>query len=705
MAGKKNQDGKESLRKLRAEAEQKVARSASKTAPLNKKDPDKLVHELQVHQVELEMQNEELRRTQAELMASQERYFDLYDIAPVGYFSISEKGIILEANLTGANLLGAVPRDLRAKRFTSFIHKEDQDVYYLQCQQLFKTLLPQVSEIRMVRKDGSPFWARVEAAPAQDDERGALVCRAVISDITSQKQAEQALQESEEKYRLLIENALEAIFIAQDGKLKFANDRAAELTGYSQQDLISRPVIQFIHPDDRLVVAERYVKRFKSIEIPNINSFRIVCKSGDIKWVELSAALVTWEGRPATLNFLTDVTDRRRLEEEQHRVAKLESLGVLAGGIAHDFNNILTAILGNINLAMVESARGSAIYNSLEQAEKASLRARDLTQQLLTFARGGSPVREITSLKELLRDTVSFALAGSNVKCSFFIPDDLWHAEIDRGQVSQVMHNLVINAQQAMPAGGIIELRAENMALNELQSLVRGLPLNEGKYIRIAVMDHGGGIPAEHLDRIFYPFFTTKQKGSGLGLATSFSIAHRHGGLLSVESKLGTGSTFYLYLPATTEMSTPGRDKKRVMKPLGKARILIMDDEEMVREVAGRMLKQIGYQDIEFAAGGAEAFKLYEAAMESAQPFSVVIMDLTIPGGMGGMETIKKLLEVDPGVRAIVSSGYANEAVMADYKKYGFRGMVAKPYTSGELGKVVHDVIGEIQCRGGKMAG
>ena len=697
MAGKNKQDGNERIRKLRAEAEKKIARSAGKTALLKKQAPDNLVHELQVHQVELEMQNEELRRTQAELMESQERYFDLYDIAPVGYFSINEKGIILEANLTGANLLGIDPRDLRAKRFTSFIHKEDQDIYYLHRQQLFKTLLPQVSEIRMVRKDGSTFWVRVEAALAKAGKSGELVCRAVISDITSQKQAEQALQESEEKYRLLVENALEAIFIAVDGLLKFANDRTTELTGYSQEELISRPLIEFIHPDDRQMVSERTVKHFKNIEIPNIYSFRIVCKSGDIKWVEISVALITWEGKPATLNFLTDITDRRRLEEEQQRVVKLESLGVLAGGIAHDFNNILTAILGNISLARMESAPGSAVHDSLEQAEKASLRAKDLTQQLLTFARGGAPVKELSSLKELLRDTASFALAGSNVKCRFAIPADLWFAEIDRGQVSQVMHNLVLNAQQAMPSGGIVELTAENMALNELQNLVRGLPLEEGKYIRIAVTDHGSGIPAEYLDRIFYPFFTTRHKGSGLGLATSFSIARRHGGLLNVKSELGVGSTFYLYLPASAETSSTRPDKKGAMKPVGKARILIMDDEEMVREVAGRMLRHIGYKDIESAADGAQAIKLYEAAMESGQPFSVVILDLTIPGGMGGMETMKKLLELDPGVRAIVSSGYSNESVMAGYKKYGFSGMIAKPYTSVELGKAVHDVMGKSQ--------
>jgi len=243
-------------------------------------------------------------------------------------------------------------------------------------------------------------------------------------------------------------------------------------------------------------------------------------------------------------------------------VEKLESVGLLAGGIAHDFNNILTSILGNISLASMEAAPGSELQNSLEQAEKASLRAKALTVQLLTFSKGGAPVLKLASLTELLKDTAGFALSGSKVKCRFSIPVDLWHAEIDAGQVSQVIHNLVINAQQAMPTGGSIEIRAENIALSEMQSLGRGLPLKSGDYIRVAVADHGTGIPRDHLEKIFDPFFTTKQKGNGMGLAISFSIARQHGGHISVESELGAGSTFYIYLPASTKMSAPQRAKK-----------------------------------------------------------------------------------------------------------------------------------------------
>ncbi len=634
-------------------------------------------------------------RKQAEetLKSSEERFAAAFNINPdPTAITMSETGQFVDVNpayekwsgFSRDELIGSTSRELNL-----WVNPADRDAFLnrLRSQGIVEDM-----EIAFRVRSGElrDTWFTARTAFIGGGEH--LLTRA--HDITERNLMLATLRDSEEKYRLLVDNAMEAIVIVADGMLKFSSNRTTVLTGYSQEELLFRPFIEFVHPDDRRMMAERYIQRLKGEDVPNIYSFHIVCKSGDIKLVELSAALITWEGKPSTLTFLTDVTDRKRLEEEQQRVAKLESVGLLAGGIAHDFNNILTSVLGNIGLAGLEAQDGSELQNSLEQAEKAVLRAKDLTKQLLTFSKGGAPVTKLASVMELLNDTALFALRGSNVKCQFSLPADLWHAEIDAGQVSQVIHNLVINAQQSMPKGGTIELKAENMALSKTQSLGRGLPIKAGNYIRIAVTDHGSGIAADQLEKIFDPFFTTKQTGSGLGLATSFSIARQHGGHLSVESEVGSGSTFYLYLPASIEKLTHEQDKKEAIKPAGKARILVMDDEKGVREVAGRMLKHLGYQDIEFAADGAAAVKLYKAALKAGHPFGVAILDLTVAGGMGGRETVKKLLKIDPVVKAIVSSGYVDDSVIAEYREYGFSGMVAKPYTLAELGKALQDVIG-----------
>ena len=635
----------------------------------------------------------ERKRVEEALKESEERFRNMANLLPQTIFETDEKSNFVFVNRQGFEMFGYNEADIaRGMSVLETIIPQDREraVENISLRIQGKESPPQ--EYTAVRKDGSTFPVTIYAAPIIIDSKYAGM-RGMLIDITENKRAEEALRGSEEKYRMVVENAQEGILIAVDGMFKFINHGATLITGYSQEEAISRPFIEFVHPDDRDTVIDRHLRRMKGEYVSNIFSFRLISKSGDIKWVELAATLVAWEGKPATLNFITDITDRKRLDEERQRVAKLESVGVLAGGIAHDFNNILTSILGNISLARMEAAPASGIRESLEQAEKASLRAKHLTQQLLTFSRGGAPVTKLASLTELLNDTAGFALRGSNVNYRYSIPDDLWHAEIDEGQVSQVIHNLVINARQSMPAGGTIDLLAENIALSEKQNLGKGLPLKEGNYIRIAVSDHGSGIAAGQLDRIFDPFFTTKQTGSGLGLATSFSIARQHGGHISVESEVGTGSTFYLYLPASLERATPARSGEVAFKPVEKAKILVMDDEQGIREVAGRLLRHIGYQDIEFAADGAKAIKLYKEAMKSDHPFNAVILDLTIPGGMGGTETIEKLLKIDPGVRAILSSGYVDDSVIAKYKDYGFCGMAAKPYTLEELGKALYTVL------------
>jgi len=382
-----------------------------------------------------------------------------------------------------------------------------------------------------------------------------------------------------------------------------------------------------------------------------------------------------------------DITSRKRMENELQKMEKLESLGILAGGIAHDFNNILSAILGNVSLAKLRVQPEEKLYAYLNNAETACSRARDLTQQLLTFAKGGAPVKKTSSIVQLLNETAGFALRGSNVRCEFRIVEDLWTAEVDEGQISQVIHNLVINADQAMPEGGTLKVRAENILINGQQNI----PLPEGKYIAVSVSDQGIGIPKEYIAKIFDPFFTTKQKGSGLGLASCYSILVNHGGYITVASEPGAGSTFTFYLPASAE-KIEHKEVAGEVNSDGKGRILVMDDEDIIRDMAQELLSGLGY-DVELAGDGVEALNRYQEARASGAPVDAVIMDLTIPGGMGGEEAIQKLLAIDPEARAIVSSGYSNNPIMADYKKYGFSGVLAKPYKITELSAVLQSVM------------
>jgi PAS domain S-box-containing protein len=510
---------------------------------------------------------------------------------------------------------------------------------------------------------------------------------AQLGRIIERKQAEEAFQESEERYRVLVENANEAILVAQDEIFKFVNPKATDLMGYSEDELSSRPFAEFIHPDDRDKVTERYQRRLEGAELPQTYPFRIVDEAGDTRWVELNAVLITWEGRPATLNFLTDITERKRMEEELVKAQKLESVSILAGGIAHDFNNILTAILGNISLGKM--------YDDLEKknsrladAERACMQAKNLTQQLLTFSRGGAPIKKVSSMVELLKASATLALRGSNVRCEFSVPNDLWPAEVDQGQMNQVMSNIIINADQAMPDGGMITMQGENSIIEA----EHGLPLQPGSYVEISIADQGIGIPEDGLPRIFDPYFTTKQTGSGLGLAVAYSIIRKHNGHISVESQTGVGTTFHIYLPASPEAVLAVAEKEEEKPITGAGRILVMDDEKYVRDLAAEMLSSIGYK-VTTAIDGSEAIEMYREARDSGRPYDAVIMDLTVPGGMGGKEAIQRLVEIDPEVKAIVSSGYSNDPIMAAFREYGFRGVIAKPYKTRELSQVMREVM------------
>jgi CheY-like chemotaxis protein len=369
----------------------------------------------------------------------------------------------------------------------------------------------------------------------------------------------------------------------------------------------------------------------------------------------------------------------------------LESLSTLAGGIAHDFNNLLTTVLSNLSLATSQLGSEDPLGQKLKEAERACLQTRGLTYQLLTFSKGGAPVRKVMSLTPLVKEAARFALVGSNASCEFLLPEDLWPANIDETQIGQVIHNLLLNADQAMPRGGKIRIEAQNVT-------IRGhplLPLSDGRYVTVSIRDEGLGIPPDRLPRIFDPFFTTKPSASGLGLSTSYSILKNHGGYLTVTSEMDKGSTFTFYLPASSqgeeERGEEGKPQKEV--PVrGKGRILVMDDQEGVRVAAKHALSHLGYEPT-LAKNGAEAIQLYREAWESGRPFAAVIMDLTVPTGMGGHEALQHMVQINPQVKAIVCSGYAQDPTLSRYRQYGFLGVLSKPYRIEEMGRILQEVI------------
>jgi CheY-like chemotaxis protein len=375
------------------------------------------------------------------------------------------------------------------------------------------------------------------------------------------------------------------------------------------------------------------------------------------------------------------------MEEELQNIEKLESVGIMAGGIAHDFNNILTAIAGSISLAKVSAESGSKLSEILIDAEKACFQAKNLTNQLLTFSKGGAPIKKVARIEELIINSANFASRGSNVNCFFSIPDNLWPVEVDEGQIAQVIHNLVINAVQAMREGGSVKITAENIVV----AAKNIMSLDHGDYIKISVKDDGIGIPKDHMKRIFDPYFTTKSEGSGLGLATTFSIIKYHNGHIDVTSEIGRGTTFTVYMPASKE-KYPINVHERYKARKGEGKILLMDDEHSVRTTVCKMLQHLGYE-VEIASNGDEAIAFYQKALKSVRPFHAVIMDLTIRGGMGGQETIHNLLKIDPYVKAIVSSGYFNDPIMSDYRKYGFCGVIPKPYEIEDLSALLRRII------------
>jgi PAS domain S-box-containing protein len=630
------------------------------------------------------------------LQESEEKYREIFNTPNDAILMHdADSGAILDVNLTMLEMFGySYEEALQQNLGTLSLGKSPYTLEEaIQNVENAKSQGPQLFEWRSKRKNGELFWSEVGLKFREFAGKRHVV--AIVRDISDRKDAERVLASERERLAVTLRSIGDGVITTDiDGNITLINKVAENLTGWSQAEALGKflPEVFNIINEKTGERSENPVEKVMATGkiIGLANHTVLIARDGTTRSIADSGApIMDRESRIiGVVLVFRDVTEANRLEEELLKVRKLESVGVLAGGIAHDFNNILAAILGNISLAMTITNPKDEIYELLLESEKASLRAKDLTQQLLTFAKGGEPVKKIAAIDEVIKDSSGFVLRGSNVRCDFKFGTELRPVAIDAGQISQVIQNIIINASQAMPTGGTITIDCSNYCLESSDII----PLSSGNYIKIVVKDQGVGIPVDMLDKIFDPYFTTKQKGSGLGLAITHSIISKHDGYITVDSKPGQGTTFTIYLPASQGRSE--LEQKDVLVPpvTAQGRIMIMDDEEMIRSLVETALSRIGYEVV-LAEDGDEAVLLYQKAKEAGAPIDLIIMDLTIPGGMGGKDAIKKIHKIDPEAKVIVSSGYSNDPVMANFSEYGFCAAMVKPFQMRELMEFVDKAI------------
>ncbi len=502
------------------------------------------------------------------------------------------------------------------------------------------------------------------------------------------KRAEEALQASEEKYRLLVQNSNDAIFVAQDDVIKFPNLKTEELVGYPASELTKIPFVNHIHPDDREMVFEKHQKRLEGQKFSSTYSFRIRNKAGEELWVEINTVVILWEGRPATLNFMRDITEKKKLEAQFFQAQKMEAVGTLAGGIAHDFNNLLMGIQGHTSLMLLDMDSSHPHYKMLKSTEEQVKSGADLTWQLLSFARGGKYEVKPTDLNAIIKKTSAlFGRTKKEISIQRSPQQDLWPVEVDRGQIEQVLLNLYVNAWQAMPGGGTLFLETKNVILNE--DYVKPFYVKAGNYVKISVTDTGVGMDHKTQQRIFDPFFTTKEmgRGTGLGLATVYGIIKSHGGVINVYSEKGHGATFNIYLPASErKVEKEKRPQENLLQ--GKETILLVDDEEVVINVNRMVLERLGYK-VFMAKSGEEAIEIYQ---NNKDGIDLVILDMIMPGMEGG-KTFDFLKSINPDLKAILSSGYSINEEVARIIERGCQAFIQKPFSMGDLSQKIREVL------------
>ncbi len=595
-------------------------------------------------------------------------------------------------------ILGYTPGEVEGTDMFRWFHPDDAKLMRERLPRMLRHrgMLP-AAEYRLLHKDGTYRLLELFGNNLLDDPvvNGFVVN---LRDVTKRRLAEHALWEEKERLNVTLRSIADGVIVCDRARRVVLMNPAAEaLTGMVLSSCLGEScgrLLNLVDPQTGEPAPDVMQQALETGQPARLDDeAEIISRKGERRLVSNSAAPVRDRRGQVVAAVLTihDVTEHHKYEQELQKIQKLESVGVLAGGIAHDFNNILTGIVGNLALAKMYAKGNDKAAAKIVEAENAALNARELTQQLLTFAKGGAPVRRSTDMERLVRETAGFVLSGSSVGMDLDTDPELYPAHVDAGLIRQAVQNLVLNASQARPEDGMVHISVKN------EEVPQGAEtsLRPGGYVRISITDRGEGIAQEHLERIFDPYFSTKKEGSGLGLATTYSIVKRHGGTIEVDSEPGRGSTFTMFLRASSEQPAPQNENgagQKVARRRNRGRILLMDDENVVLNVTAEMLSALGYR-VDTARDGARAVRMYKKALKKKKPYDAVIMDLTVPGGMGGREAMEYILEVDPDVIAIVASGYSSDPVMSEPTAYGFSGVIAKPFTVQNLGETLRDVL------------
>lgn len=562
------------------------------------------------------------------------------------------------------------------KTFLNAVHPDDREMVNKAYTRSIEDKSIYNIEHRLLMDDGRIKWVNEICRNEFDADEKPVYSIGIVQEITKQKKYEEALRESEKKYRFLFEKDSSGIFIydLETMEILDANSALTSIYGYSYNELIGASCFN-LNAKIKEAIEVNYCSDYNKLSKKMLWHKR---KDGSVFPLELDGYTMTLNGKIAGVCIIKDITEKHKLEDYLQKSQKLESLGLLAGGIAHDFNNILSAIFGFTELAAIKTSEvetSKYLNISLQNIE----RAQALTQQLLTFARGGQPVKKVTSLFPFVKETVKFALSGSTVISKFSIQDNLWPCNFDKNQIGQVVDNLTINAKQAMSQGGTIEIFARNISIPDYKHHY----LPEGKYVKLSVKDCGAGIPEEYLPKIFDPYYTTKQEVHGLGLATCYSIINRHNGYIDVESKLGKGSKFNVYLPASVE-NVQYLKKSSEKMHRGSGVFVVMDDEEPILMLVKEMLESFGY-DVVLKSNGNDTVTYLRKKAEENFKIAGIMLDLTVPGAMGGKEAVEEVKKLFPEVPVFVASGYSRDPIVSNPENYGFSASIRKPFMLADL--------------------